>query len=191
MLDDSSLKSISAELRYNCCFLWVDVSVTVLSEYLSKRVDDMLDSGMVEELTRFFDPESEDLEDDSAHRVGLRKAIGVPEFDRYFQKYPPLRSRDGEDENEEADDRVRKDAYEEAVKAIKDNTCQLAKRQIGKILRLKGAGWDLQRLDATEAFMKVLTRGSATEDGGERWSDIWEKRVLEPSVKIVKRFVKE
>lgn len=46
--------TISSELRYNCCFLWVDVSLTVLADYLSKRVDEMLDSGMSEELAELL-----------------------------------------------------------------------------------------------------------------------------------------
>ena len=195
VFDSMSFRPIAKELRYECCLLWVDISFPVLSEYLSKRVDDMLDSGMADELAQFFDPESDDLQDDSAHRFGLRKAIGVPEFDRYFKKYPPptvgLRGRDGDAEYNEEYDQVRKVAYEEAVKAIKDNTCQLAKRQMGKILRLKGAGWDLHRLDATEAFRAVLRSECSAEDGGERWSDIWERQVLEPSMKIVKRFLTE
>ncbi|KAG4398074.1 hypothetical protein AAZX31_10G259800 [Glycine max] len=164
---------ISSELRYRCCFLWVDIAFPVLSQYLRDRVDDMLDSGMVDELAQFFDP-------DAARRTGfgIRKAIGVPEFDRFFNKYPPSMGQGG-------DDPLRERAYEEAVKAIKDNTCELAERQIGKIERLKRAGWDLRRIDATEAFRMVLTSGSSNGSG------VWERQVLEPSVKIVKRFLME
>ncbi|TKY50840.1 Adenylate isopentenyltransferase [Spatholobus suberectus] len=163
---------ISSELRYRCCFLWVDIAFPVLSEYLGERVDDMLDSGMVDELARFYDP-------DAACRtvLGLRKAIGVPEFDRFFDKYPPSLG--------PGEDPLRERAYREAVQGIKDNTCQLARRQIGKIERLKRAGWDLQRIDATEAFRVVLTSGSHDA------SHVWERLVLEPSVKIVKRFLME
>ena len=188
--DDIDSVKISSELRYNCCFLCMDISFPVLSDYLLKRVDDMLDSGMVHELAEFFDPHSPDLELDSAQRGGLRKAIGVPEFDRFFKEYPPGRNRGMECEGE---DSLRKGAYEEAVRAIKDNTCQLAKRQIGKIERLKAAGWDLRRLDATEAFRVLMTSGrhGGATGGGERWSDVWERDVLEPSVKIVRRFLME
>ncbi|KAK7269772.1 hypothetical protein RIF29_22507 [Crotalaria pallida] len=163
---------ISSDLRYNCCFLWVDVSFQVLSDYLMKRVDDMLDSGMVEELAEFFNPAATE----EMNRTGLRKAIGVPELDRFFKEYPPGSIK--------GEDRVRTGAYKEAVRAIKENTCKLAKRQIGKILRLKRAGWDLQRIDATDAFRAALT-------SDDRWSDIWERQVLEPSVKIVNRFLME
>jgi hypothetical protein len=57
---------------------------------------------------------------------------------------------------------MRKSAFEEAVREIKDNTCQLAKRQIGKIVKLRGAGWDLRRTDATEAFIAVMTSSRGT-----------------------------
>ncbi|CAK8574072.1 unnamed protein product [Lathyrus sativus] len=180
----SSSKTISSDLRYKCCFLWMDISFPVLSEYLLKRVDDMFDSGMVDELAEFYKPGSGSGSD---NRTGLRKAIGVPEFDRFFKQYPP-----GGSNEDEVHNPTREGAYEEAVKAIKDNTCQLAKKQIGKILRLKRAGWDLRRLDATEAFRAVLTSDSHGGDGGgEEFSDVWKKQVLEPSVKIVKRFLME
>ncbi|KAI3433216.1 uncharacterized protein J3R85_007112 [Psidium guajava] len=177
----------SPELRYDCCFLWVDVSLPVLEEYLSKRVDDMLSIGMFEELAQYYDPGRTD----PGGRTGLRKAIGVPEFERYFKEHPPRRLGPGDawrqEEGREGDhDRVREGAYEEAVREIMDNTRQLAKRQIGKILRLRACGWELRRLDATEAF-RLATAG---EHGG-RWRDVWEGQVVGPSAKFVKRFLQE
>ncbi|KAL5828283.1 hypothetical protein ACOSQ3_020088 [Xanthoceras sorbifolium] len=178
-----SSNSVSSELRYDCCFLWVDSSLPVLYEYLDKRVDDMLDSGMFEELAEFFDSE-EELKRDSVSQGGLRKAIGVPEFQRYFRKYPPAKQHKG------SVDRVRKEgtAYEEAVRGIKENTRQLAKRQIEKIRRLRGAGWDLHRLDATSTFRLLLMDDSDDDDD---WRCVWRKQILEPSTKIVKRFLEE
>ncbi|GFQ06304.1 adenylate isopentenyltransferase 1 chloroplastic, partial [Phtheirospermum japonicum] len=40
------------EFRYNYCFIWIDVSPPVLNEYLGKRVDEMMDPGMLEETGR-------------------------------------------------------------------------------------------------------------------------------------------
>lgn len=166
-----ALDPVSSELRYNCCLLWIDLSIPVLNEYLDKRVDDMLDSGMVDELAEFYES---GLIDEWEPNSGLRKAIGVPEFERYFR----------EKKEKWDDDRMRAGAYKDAVKAIKDNTCQLAKRQIEKIQRLKVGGWGLQRLDASDSFRAVL-------DGSKSWSDIWERQVVAPSVKIVRRFLEE
>ncbi|XVE84860.1 hypothetical protein DITRI_Ditri17bG0046300 [Diplodiscus trichospermus] len=176
--------SVSHVLRYECCFLWVDVAWSVLCDYLCKRVDEMLDSGMFEELAQFYDPTKEGV------LVGLRKAIGVPEFDVYFRKYPPWESQENSVIPKEGCDPARREAYEEAVRQIKDNTCRLAKRQIGKILRLRGAGWDLRRLDATATFEAVMKKKMSSAPDLE-WRDVWEREVVEPSMKIVKRFLEE
>ncbi|XP_022971768.1 adenylate isopentenyltransferase-like [Cucurbita maxima] len=173
---DGPLNRVSAEFRYRCCFLWVDVSFPVLKQYLSKRVDDMLEAGMVGELAEFYDPEMAETEP----RVGLRKAIGVPEFEEFFRRYHPK----GREYRE--GDPLRSGAYEEAVRKIKENTWQLTKRQLGKIGRLRMAGWDLKRVDATAAVVAVLASEAA-----EKRSEIWEAQVVEPSVKIVKRFIEE
>lgn len=174
-------------LRYDCCFLWVDVAWSVLHDYLCKRVDDMLDSGMFEELAQFYDPSKECV------RVGLRKAIGVPEFDSYFKKYPPWKSKEnGTVPPKEGCDLARREAYEEAVREIKDNTCRLAKRQLVKIMRLRDARWDLTRLDATATFGALMRKNknkSASPSSDLDWRDIWEKEVVEPSVKVVNRFL--
>ncbi|CAG7889818.1 unnamed protein product [Brassica rapa] len=160
---------IPTELRYDCCFLWVDVSVSVLYHYLSKRVDQMMESGMFEELADFYN--SRDSR--STTRTGIHKSIGVPEFDRYFGVYPP-------EKNDKVCgwDPARKVAYEEAVQEIKENTWRLSKKQIDRIMKLRSSGWEIHRLDATASF-----RAQSRE--------VWDKNVLEKSVKIVKRFVLE
>ncbi|KAK4758751.1 hypothetical protein SAY87_020052 [Trapa incisa] len=169
--------AITDDLRYNCCFLWVDVFFNVLDDYLRKRVDDMLQSGMFEELVRYYYPKRVN----PPFQTGLRKAIGVPEFDRCFRRHPPRRS-----DTWAGLDATRRVAYDDAVIEIKENTCQLAKRQIGKIQRFRDAGWDLRRLDATEALMAALVSGK-----GPKWAEIWQSQVLGPSAEIVKRFLQE
>ncbi|KAL6573701.1 hypothetical protein OROHE_002160 [Orobanche hederae] len=158
--DSDSDSAFCKELRYDCCFIWVDVSPTVLDQYLVKRVDDMLDTGMFDELSEYFDGIGSGRADES----GLNKAIGVPEFERYFRGTA---------------------AYEEAVGEVKDNTCRLAKRQVGKIQRLReGAGWEMNRVDTT-ASLRAAVEGSDRSAA----ADIWEKQVVQPSVKIVKQFL--
>ncbi|KAL3644665.1 hypothetical protein CASFOL_009845 [Castilleja foliolosa] len=158
------------ELRYSCCFIWVDVSLAVLNEYLDKRVDEMMDFGMLEELAEYF-------EIAGGSESGLKKSIGVPEFEKYFERY-------GVDCGG-GDDVERKRDYDEAVRAVKENSYQLAKTQVGKIMRLRdGAGWDLKRVDATEAL-----RAAMGGKGGRSAEEIWEREVVEPSVKIVENFM--
>ena len=48
--------------KYECCFLWMDVAIPVLHSYVSKRVDQMVDSGLVEEGKAFFDPKIRDYD---------------------------------------------------------------------------------------------------------------------------------
>lgn len=162
---------VSSELRYNCCFLYMDVSSPVLNQYLSKRVDEMLDSGMLEELQEFYDSGKFD----SVNPNGLGQAIGIPELESYI-RYP---------KNTNSEDDVAKKLYEEGVKAIKEHTCQLAKRQVEKIQRLIDAGWDLHRIDATEAFRAALGLSEVKVE------DVWERQVVKTSVKIVKQFLEE
>lgn len=151
------------------------MSLPVLYQYLAKRVDEMLDSGMLNELSEFYGSD----EFDWVNGNGLKKAIGVPEFEKYFKRFGDLT-------NTEEDVMMREVVYEEAVREIKDNTCQLAKRQVEKIQRLREAGWYLRRINATEAFRAAL----GSSDSGAV-SSIWEREVVEPSMKIVKSFLEE
>ncbi|MCD7467511.1 Adenylate isopentenyltransferase [Datura stramonium] len=165
---------VTEELRYQCCFIWVDVMAPVLNQYLDKRVDEMLDSEMFEELEEYFEKEGFSDSNSLSRNSGIRKAIGVPEFERYFKG---------------------NGSYEEAAREIKKNTRVLAERQVGKIMRLREAGWDLQRVDATPTFTAVMDSEkvvtSESENGKKTATRIWEKQVLEPSAKIVKQFLLE
>ncbi|XP_052170934.1 adenylate isopentenyltransferase 3, chloroplastic [Diospyros lotus] len=147
--------------RYECCFLWVDVSLPELHSFVSNRVNRMVAAGMVEEVRNMFDP-------DADHSRGIRRAIGVPELDRYFKMEPSL------------DKESRSRLLQEVIDEIKDNTFKLACRQLGKIHRLRNVkGWKLHRLNATEVFRK----------SGREADEAWEREVAGPSSKIVRRFL--
>ncbi|CBI32356.3 unnamed protein product, partial [Vitis vinifera] len=145
----------------NCCFLWVDVSRSVLHSFVSKRVDKMVEKGMVEEVQQLFHPNAD-------YTRGIRRAIGVPELDLYFRTEGFL--------DEEARARV----LQEAVHEIKANTCKLACRQLEKIHRLKNVRkWKIHRLGATEVLRKC-----------DREADeAWEKLVARPSTMMVAQFL--
>ncbi|XP_027367516.1 adenylate isopentenyltransferase 3, chloroplastic [Abrus precatorius] len=158
LIDDDDYKFRS---RYDFCCLWVDVSMPVLYSYVAERVDQMFHSGMVDELRPFFNPNGD-------YSRGIRRAIGVPEFDEYFRREAFV----GEE--------TRKKLLEEALSAIKLNTCKLAMKQLGKIHRLKNVKrWEIHRLDATAVFRKR----------GQESNEAWNKLVAEPSAMIVARFL--
>lgn len=174
------------ELRYDCCILWVHVSPPILQKGLPKRVDGMIRMGAFDELAGYYDLRRTD----PGAWAGLRKAIGVREFDRYFEKYSPLRGDacGQEDAMERDDDLEREGAYQEALSEIKENASQLIRQQIEKISELSRSGWKLHRLDATKAVQLAMAPEEEGSGGG-RSRDVWEIDVVGPSVKIVNQFL--
>ncbi|XP_061346659.1 adenylate isopentenyltransferase 3, chloroplastic-like [Gastrolobium bilobum] len=159
LIDDDDYKFRS---RYDFCCLWVDVSMPVLHSYVGERVDQMFENGMVNELRPFFNPNGD-------YSRGIRKAIGVPEFDEYFRK------------EAFADEGKKKMLLEEAMNEMKLNTWKLARKQLGKIHRLRNVKrWEIHRLDATPVFRK---------HGVEEANEAWKKLVAEPSAMIVAHFL--
>ncbi|XP_006842304.2 adenylate isopentenyltransferase [Amborella trichopoda] len=171
--------------RYDCCFIWVDVKMPVLYEWVSRRVDEMLDAGLFEEVAKFYEPGAN-------YSQGVRKAIGVPEFDMFLQCFPPGSGQ----ELSMAEERKR--LFDKAVSAIKSNTCELAKKQRERIVGLEESGWKLHRIDATEVFFSgcLAHSGVSSQDSAlsspvssRVVADIWEEMVVQPTVKIVKKFL--
>ncbi|KAM7257603.1 hypothetical protein ACFE04_013344 [Oxalis oulophora] len=150
-------------MKYECCFLWVDVSFPVLNSFVSDRVDKMVEAGLIEEVRKIFDPNQAD------YSSGIRRAIGVPELDQYFRTQGIM------------DTRSQNQFLDKAIAKIKDNTCALARRQIQKIRRLysKSKRNNMYRIDATEVFLK---RGDEAEEA-------WKNRVMDPTAMMVAQFL--
>lgn len=162
--------SCSFSTRYDFCFLWVDASMNVLNSFLYDRVDKMVDQGMVEEVRQMFNPENTD------YTKGIRKAIGVPEFDSYFRA----------ELSNSVDRQTRERLLKEAINEVKINNCILASKQLEKIKRLINVkGWKIHRFDATEVFRKQ--RKAEKEEAEE----IWKNMVMGQSRKIVAKFLFE
>ncbi|XP_054816277.1 adenylate isopentenyltransferase 3, chloroplastic-like [Prosopis cineraria] len=160
LIDDDDYKFRS---RYDFCCVWVDAGLPDLYSYVAQRVDQMLEKGMVNELRPFYNPKGD-------YSRGIRKAIGVPEFDKYFRR------------EASGDEETRRRLLEEAMREMKKNTWKLARKQLGKIQRLWSVKrWKIHRVDATSVFRK---RGEGEEN------DEWRKVVAEPSAKIVAQFLR-
>ncbi|KAK1412545.1 hypothetical protein QVD17_33893 [Tagetes erecta] len=149
--------------RYDVCFLWVDVAMQVLHGFVSDRVDRMVDAGIVEEVRKMYNPNAD-------YSKGIRRAIGVSEFDSYFRA----------EYSSYGDKRTRAKLLEDAINETKVNTCKLACRQLEKISRLRNVkGWKIHRLDATPVFQK---RGREADES-------WEEMVARPGSVIVNQFL--
>ncbi|KAK4492541.1 hypothetical protein RD792_003353 [Penstemon davidsonii] len=149
--------------KYDCCFLWVDVAMPVLHSFVSDRVDKMVERGMVDEVRDFYSATSD-------YSRGIRRAIGVPELDRFFRV------------GSVSDELTRRKILEEALDQIKSNTSKLACKQVDKINRLRNTkSWRVRRLKATDVLRR---RGGDAEAA-------WEDMVAGPGVDAVRRFLYE
>ncbi|CAI8612762.1 unnamed protein product [Vicia faba] len=154
-------------LKYNCCFIWVDVALSILFPYLDMRVDEMVKAGLIDEIRDFFAPGANCT-------MGIRRAIGVPELQRYF-----------EIENAQGiDDGHKEKILKEAITEMKENTCKLAENQLIKIDNMvNGLGWNMHKIDSTKVFEAVLK--------GEDYQHLYQEIVVKPSLEIVKSFLEE
>ncbi|KAH7666957.1 adenylate isopentenyltransferase (cytokinin synthase) protein [Dioscorea alata] len=149
--------------KFELCFIWIDVELPVLFQFTGHRVDKMVELGLVEEARGVFN-----IKDDDYTR-GVRRAIGVQEFDKYFRE-----------ENRVTDDQ-KAWILAEAIEQVNVNACKLVTSQLVKIERLRvESGWDVKRLDATGVFLK---RGSPEFEGA------WMEMVVKPALDIVSRFL--
>ncbi|GJX92157.1 adenylate isopentenyltransferase 3, chloroplastic-like protein [Tanacetum coccineum] len=159
LVDDENYEFRS---RYDVCFLWVDVATLVLNKFVSDRVDQMVARGMVEEARKMYNPNAD-------YSKGIRRAIGVPEFDSYFRA----------EYSSSTDEKTRSMLLGAAINETKLNTCKLARRQLDKIHRLKNVKeWKIHRLDATKVFQKK----------GREANDAWAELVSQRASEIVDEF---
>ncbi|KAH7517877.1 adenylate isopentenyltransferase 5, chloroplastic [Ziziphus jujuba] len=164
LVEDSDINFRS---KYDCCFLWVDVSLPVLFEYIGRRVDQMVEDGLVEEIREMFKPGAD-------YSRGIRRAIGIPELEKYFLVEKKL--------NEDLGGDYKEALLRVAIEETKINTCKLVFRQLEKIHRMKNElSWEMHRIETTAVIEKY---------GKERTEELWNKLVLKPSLEIMDRFLK-
>ncbi|KAJ9558921.1 hypothetical protein OSB04_013535 [Centaurea solstitialis] len=166
-------------LRYNCCFICVDASFPVIDKYVEQRVDQMVDSGLLQEVYDIFNP-------DADYTRGLRQAIGVREFENFLKAHLSEGQSGTEDveklkENMNAilstsGENPRKQLLQDAIEKVKLNTRRLVRRQKRRLVRLQTLfGWKIHYVDATEC-LSCLSEES------------WTVNVVEPSIQIIKSY---
>lgn len=123
-------------LRYNCCFICVDASLPVIDKYVEHRVDQMVDSGLLQEVYDIFNP-------DADYTRGLRQAIGVREFEDFLKAYLSKGSANTYVEKlkenlntilSTSDENPLKKLLEDAIDKVKLNTRRLVRRQVNKYI---------------------------------------------------------
>ncbi|RHN51653.1 putative transferase [Medicago truncatula] len=153
--------------KYDCFFIWVDVSLPTLFQYVGKRVDEMVESGMVDEIREYYTPGADNSK-------GIRRAIGVPELDSFFQI----------EKKNDIDDAQKEKILAEAIRKTKQNTCILVQNQLLKIKNMAQIlGSMVYKIDSTEVFEALLK--------GEDYKHLHQENVVKPSIEIVKRFLEE
>ncbi|KAK1277290.1 hypothetical protein QJS04_geneDACA017794 [Acorus gramineus] len=151
--------------RYECCFLWVYVSASVLHAFVRDRVDQMVEAGLVEEVRGMFRP-------DADYSKGIQRAIGAPEMDEYLRY--SVTGEIGDEQKKEA-------MLHAAIEEIKENTKKLTFSQLEKIDRLRRLpGWNVHCIDATEAF---------GNRGKPNFRASWEELVVCNATEIVHKFL--
>ncbi|KAK3249598.1 hypothetical protein CYMTET_40972 [Cymbomonas tetramitiformis] len=155
--------------RYRCCFVWVQVEPEALSDVVAKRVDVMMERGLLHEIAPLH-------KSPSTFTHGVSQAIGVREFEPYFRSVLP----------EGSPSTVAREALpsspaclHQCVDHLKLNTLRLAKRQVRRISTLEAQlGWKIQKLDSTGALIATSQEATGLH---------WRKSVVEPAVMYVRQ----
>ncbi|XP_019247422.1 PREDICTED: tRNA dimethylallyltransferase 2 isoform X2 [Nicotiana attenuata] len=173
--------------RYDFCFLCVNASLSTMDPFVNKRVDHMVDAGLLKEVFDIYTL-------DADYTKGLRQAIGVREFEPFLRLYI-LEHQKPCDESyvqtlkdqtlelniqhimDSSDNNEQKAILTEAIENVKLNTRRLVRRQRRRLNRLQMLfGWNIHYVDAT----KSIISGS---------DDLWAVEVVKPSAGIIKSFL--
>ncbi|XP_019199540.1 PREDICTED: tRNA dimethylallyltransferase 2 [Ipomoea nil] len=160
--------------RFDFCFICVDASLSALDPFVDKRVDDMIEAGLLDEVFDIY-------RSDADYTKGLRQAIGVREFNDfltcYFHKHEE--SCDAslsqtwsiesfkqtiQDILYGSCDDERKVLLTAAIDQMKFNTRRLVRRQRRRLQRLQMLfGWEIHYIDVTSSILGASDETWAAE----------------------------
>lgn len=113
----------------------MDASLPVIDKYVDQRVDQMVNSGLLQEVLEIYKP-------DAVYTQGLRQAIGVREFEDFLRVYlsQGLAFTSVEKLKENINTILRtslenplKQILQDAIDKVKLNTRRLVRRQVNNI----------------------------------------------------------
>ncbi|KAK4358614.1 hypothetical protein RND71_020843 [Anisodus tanguticus] len=174
-------------IRHDFCFVCVNASVSTLDSFVDRRVDHMVDAGLLKEVFDIYTM-------DADYTKGLRQAIGVREFEPFLRRYIPEHQKCYDESHvqtpsdqtlkqniqhivDSPDDDEWKALITEAIEQVKLNTRRLVRRQGRRLNRLQILfGWNIHYVDATKSIISGA-------------DDIWAVEVVKPSVGIIKSFL--
>ncbi|XP_055835792.1 tRNA dimethylallyltransferase 2 [Solanum dulcamara] len=173
--------------RHDFCFLCVNASLLTLDPFVDRRVDHMVDAGLLNEVLDIYNMNAD-------YTKGLRQAIGVREFEPFLRRYILEHQKPcGESHDQTLNDQILKQNIQhivdspddnewkalltEAIQQVKLNTRRLVRRQRRRLNRLQMLyGWNIHYVDATKSIISGA-------------DDIWTVEVVKPSVGIIKSFL--
>ncbi len=177
---------VSGAVRFRSLFLALRADHSELDLALGRRVDGMLERGLVEELERHF---AAARRDERARRddapSGAAQAIGFHEWGAYLRARGLGGEGDGALPPPPSDDDFAVAALRrEAVEAMKADTRRLARRQLNRCRRLERSfGWRLTYLDSTAAHAAERVGDAAAR------RNAWAKDVVEPALEAARAFL--
>ncbi|KAG6976261.1 hypothetical protein JG688_00001543 [Phytophthora aleatoria] len=161
------------EKYFDACAFWVHASKPVLSERLAKRVDTMLNSGLVEEIRGLrghvkenpprLNPDSVD-EEEAQNSVGILQAIGYKEFQPYFDA---LEATEGTEDPKELET-----ILNACIEQLNIATRQYARRQLS---------WIRNKFVTKNIPVYQVDSSDVTE---------WDALVAQPAIEIAQKFLK-
>ena len=166
-------------MRYKALFLVMHASAAELEPALRRRVDGMVEAGLVRELEGAAAVAQARA---GASGCGVTQAIGFHEWGSYLRARGFAWTEDTERARERRGDV--EELCREAVEAMKADTCRLARRQLRRCHRLRQRfGWCLRFLDstATHAGLRIGDKAAAAK--------AWSCDVYDPALAAVNSFL--
>ncbi|TMW60733.1 hypothetical protein Poli38472_000775 [Pythium oligandrum] len=182
----------NTEKYFDACAFWINCSKPVLADRLAKRVEKMMDTGLVDEITRLradvklnppkyptsgvTDGDESDGDDATEdHTVGILQAIGYKEFAPYLDALE-ARERAATEEEESAE-----------VKADRDQ--EISKLLDSCIDQLNAATRQYARRQLSWIRNRFVTRNIPVYQVDSSDVSKWEDIVAKPAIEIAQSFL--